>query len=59
MSKAGPANLEPAFLIDTSGSMSYPTTADGKVERRELVGEALPLIVAGLEGFDAQAAKET
>ncbi|HEX4715290.1 MAG TPA: hypothetical protein VH164_10215, partial [Ktedonobacteraceae bacterium] len=56
MSKAGPANLEPAFLIDTSGSMSYPTTANGSVDRRSLVGEALPLIVAGLEGFDAQAA---
>jgi uncharacterized protein YegL len=39
--------------------MSWPTTQDGKVERRELVGEALPVIVAGLEGFDAQAAKET
>jgi uncharacterized protein YegL len=59
LSKAGPANLEPALLLDTSGSMSYPTTADGKVERRELVGEAIPLIIAGLEGFDAQAAKET
>jgi uncharacterized protein YegL len=59
MSKAGPANLEPALLLDTSGSMSYPTTADGQVQRRELVGEAIPLIIAGLEGFDAQAAKET
>jgi uncharacterized protein YegL len=59
ISKAGPANLEPAFLIDTSGSMSYPTTDGGNVERRDLVGEAIPLIVAGLEGYDAQAAKET
>lgn len=59
ISKAGPANLEPAFLIDTSGSMSYPTTANGSVERRELLGEAIPLIVAGLESYDAQAAAES
>jgi uncharacterized protein YegL len=39
--------------------MSYPTTNGGSVERRELVGEAIPLIVAGLEGFDTQAAAET
>jgi uncharacterized protein YegL len=59
ISKAGPANLEPAFLIDTSGSMSYPTSNGGQVQRRDLLGEAIPLIVAGLEGFDAQAAAET
>lgn len=59
MSKAGPTNLEPAFLLDTSGSMSYPTTENGSVVRMDLVREALPMIVAGLEKFDAQAAKES
>jgi uncharacterized protein YegL len=59
ISKAGPANLEPALLIDTSGSMSYPTSSGGHVERRDLLAEAIPLIVQGLEGFDAQAAAES
>jgi hypothetical protein len=55
--KAG-VEREPIALIDTSGSMDWPAAHGSHVKRRDLVGEAMGLLVAHLEGQDSQAADE-
>lgn len=49
---------EPIALIDTSGSMSWPVAEGSTVQRREVVGEAMGILVKHLEGEDSQAAEE-
>lgn len=49
---------EPIAIIDTSGSMSWPASPNNSVQRREVVGEAMGMLVAALAAQDAQAAKE-
>jgi hypothetical protein len=56
--KAGVEN-EPMFLIDTTGSMASPNAANGGTERRAVLLEALPAVVAKLAALDSQAAAES
>jgi hypothetical protein len=49
---------EPIALIDISGSMTWPVSADSATQRREVVGEAMGLLVKSLEDEDSQAAAE-
>jgi len=49
---------EPVALVDISGSMSWPVADGSTVQRREVVGEAMGLLVKYLEGEDSQAAAE-
>jgi len=49
---------EPMLLLDTTGSMSYPVSEGSKIERRQLIGEAIGRIVEVLGAEDSQAAKE-
>src|SRR5690348_13659671 len=49
---------EPMLLLDTTGSMSYPTEAGGHTKRRETIQEAIKLIVSELAKEDSQAAHE-
>lgn len=49
---------EPVALIDTSGSMSYPIADGSSVQRLEVVGEAMGILVKHLEDQDSQAAAE-
>lgn len=49
---------EPMLLLDTTGSMSYPVADGSRIERRQLIGEALGRIVEVLGAEDSQAAKE-
>lgn len=49
---------EPVALIDISGSMSWPVADGSSVQRREVVGEAMGILVKYLEGEDSQAAAE-
>jgi hypothetical protein len=49
---------EPMLLLDTTGSMNYPTSADDKTPRRDTVREAISLIVDALAAEDSQAAGE-
>lgn len=49
---------EPMLLLDTTGSMSYPVAEGSRVERRQLIGEAIGRIVEVLGAQDSQAAKE-
>lgn len=49
---------EPVALIDTSGSMTWPAAEGSHIARRDIVGEAMGLLVAKLEAEDAQAGKE-
>lgn len=49
---------EPILLLDTSGSMSWPTSDGGHVARRDLVGEAMGLLVTKLGAEDSQAEEE-
>jgi hypothetical protein len=49
---------EPIALVDISGSMSWPVAAGSSVQRREVVGEAMGLLVKSLEDEDSQAAAE-
>lgn len=49
---------EPMLLLDTTGSMSYPNTENSKVQRREVIGEALGRLVETLGQRDSQAAAE-
>lgn len=57
MLKAG-VEKEPIALIDTSGSMSLAVAEGSRIERREVVGEAMGLLVTYLEDQDSQAAEE-
>lgn len=49
---------EPAFLLDTSGSMSWPAKGNNGSSRWDVVHEAIGTLVAALEGEDSQAAAE-
>ena len=49
---------EPVALIDTSGSMSWPAAEGSTIERREIVGEAMGMLVAKLGAEDSQAEAE-
>lgn len=49
---------EPIAIIDTSGSMDWPAAQDSPVKRREVVGEAMGMLVAALAAQDSQAAQE-
>jgi hypothetical protein len=49
---------EPIALIDTSGSMSYPVAPGSSAQRREVVGEAMGILVRHLEAEDSQAQAE-
>jgi hypothetical protein len=63
---SGNRQKEPAFLIDVSGSMDWSARDEndrqqdypGAYSRRQIVLEALPLLVSKLEGEDSQAATE-
>ena len=64
MSQPGPVfgapgeEKEPMLLLDTTGSMNYPAEATSAAKRREVVQEAIKLIVAELAKEDSQAAHE-
>ena len=47
---------EPIAIIDTSGSMDWPAAQDSPVKRREVIGEAMGMLVAALAAQDSQAA---
>ena len=49
---------EPMLLLDTTGSMNYPTEEGGQTKRRETIQEAIALVVAELAKEDSQAAHE-
>lgn len=49
---------EPIALIDTSGSMDWPVDNGSTIKRRDIVGEAMGLLVKYLEDLDDQAAAE-
>ena len=49
---------EPIAIIDTSGSMDWPASESSQVKRREVVGEAMGMLVAALAAQDSQAAAE-
>ncbi len=52
------AEVEPMLLLDTSGSMDWPAAEGTHVKRREVVGEAITLLVAHLAAKDSQADAE-
>lgn len=64
MSQPGPTfgtpdeEKEPMLLLDTTGSMNYPAEESGQVKRREVIQEAIKIIVAELAQEDTQAAHE-
>lgn len=60
LSPVVPAGVEkePILLLDTSGSMSYPASPNSRIQRREVVGEAMGLLVAKLGAEDSQAEEE-
>jgi hypothetical protein len=49
---------EPIALVDISGSMTWAVSDGSSVARREVVGEAMGLLVRALEDEDSQAAEE-
>jgi hypothetical protein len=49
---------EPMLLLDTTGSMNYPTSENDNTPRKDTIKEAIGLIVAELATEDSQAAKE-
>ena len=49
---------EPMLLLDTTGSMNYPTSESDATPRKDTIKEAIGLIVAELAVEDSQAAKE-
>ena len=52
------AEVEPMLLLDTSGSMDWPAADGSHVKRREVIGEAITLVVAHLAAKDSQADSE-
>lgn len=52
------AEVEPMLLLDTSGSMADPAAPGSRVQKREVVREAISGIVAVLEQEDSQAESE-
>ena len=49
---------EPIALVDISGSMTWAVAEGSSVSRRDVVGEAMGLLVKSLEDEDSQAAAE-
>ncbi|HEY7832063.1 MAG TPA: vWA domain-containing protein [Ktedonobacterales bacterium] len=49
---------EPMLLLDTTGSMNYPTSEGDSTPRKDTIKEAIGLIVAELASEDSQAAGE-
>ena len=49
---------EPMLLLDTTGSMNYPTSENEPTPRKDTIREAISLIVSELAAQDSQAAKE-
>lgn len=49
---------EPMLLLDTTGSMNYPTAENDTTPRKDTIKEAISLIVADLAGQDSQAGHE-
>lgn len=50
--------IEPMALIDTTGSMTWPNEEGGEVARKDVLGEAMGIIVEKLGAEDSQAEKE-
>lgn len=53
-----PGEKEPMLLLDTTGSMNYPTSANDQTPRKDTIREAISLIVDALATEDSQAAHE-
>ena len=49
---------EPMLLLDTTGSMNYPTSANDQTPRKDTIREAISLVVDALAAEDSQAAHE-
>ena len=49
---------EPMLLLDTTGSMNYPTSATDQTPRRDTIREAISLVVEALAAEDSQAGHE-
>ena len=49
---------EPMLLLDTTGSMNYPTSATDQTPRRDTIREAIGLVVEALAAEDSQAGHE-
>jgi hypothetical protein len=50
--------IEPMALIDTTGSMTWPNEEGGQTARKDVLGEAMGIIVEKLGAEDSQAEKE-
>ena len=50
--------IEPMALIDTTGSMTWPNEDGGQTARKDVLGEAMGIIVTKLGAEDSQAEKE-
>src|ERR1700688_4870428 len=51
--------IEPMALIDTTGSMTWPNEEGGETARKDVLGEAMGIIVEKLGDEDSQAEKES
>jgi hypothetical protein len=49
---------EPMLLLDTTGSMNYPTSASDPTPRKDTIREAISLMVDALAAEDSQAGAE-
>ena len=49
---------EPMLLLDRTGSMNWPTSADNNTPRKDTIHEAIGAIVAALAAHDSQAGHE-
>src|SRR5258706_12132134 len=49
---------EPMLLLDTTGSMNYSSSANDPTPRKDVIREAISLIVERLAAADSQAAEE-
>jgi hypothetical protein len=49
---------EPMLLLDTTGSMNYPTSESESTPRKDTIKEAIGLIVSALAAEDSQSGKE-
>jgi hypothetical protein len=56
---AAGVEIEPMALIDTTGSMTWPNEDGGQTARKDVLGEAMGIIVEKLGAEDSQAEKES
>jgi len=49
---------EPMLLLDTTGSMNYPTSEHDQTARKDTIREAISLVVESLAAEDSQAGEE-